>query len=360
MAAASQNPGQDAVRANSRELRRTLGAFAFPLIFYEGSTGVIRLANDAVTELTGVPVDALIGRRVAELVEHRDAAEASATGYRSGTVVSMAVRDRVLRADGTRVEVCAWARTVEVDGKLGVVALIVPVAELPRLGRDPAAPWRDLAPIAVGVVDDASRIVAISAEVDAILGTPANEWVGYSLADLIDPHDRVHLGQQDDGTPGRGGWETRMQHRDGRWIDVYVLSSPKAAHTSGARTVFALVGLSAGTPASGSERVVELESHLRRIGAEVRAAGVLDAVGMLPPAPDLPQLDELSTRQWEILSRLLQGDRVSTIAAALFISPSTVRNHLAAIFQKFGVHSQAALIQRLRQPSAPQSEQGAL
>ena len=79
-----------------------------------------------------------------------------------------------------------------------------------------------------------------------------------------------------------------------------------------------------------------------------------------PRRRTFPSWASSSTRQWEILSRLLQGDRVSTIAAALFISPSTVRNHLAAIFQKFGVHSQAALIQRLRQPSALQSEHGAL
>jgi DNA-binding CsgD family transcriptional regulator len=48
---------------------------------------------------------------------------------------------------------------------------------------------------------------------------------------------------------------------------------------------------------------------------------------------------------------LLQGERVPGIARSLFLSASTVRNHLTAIFAKFGVHSQEELIQLLRAQS---------
>jgi DNA-binding NarL/FixJ family response regulator len=61
----------------------------------------------------------------------------------------------------------------------------------------------------------------------------------------------------------------------------------------------------------------------------------------------------LSLRQWEVLSRLLQGDRVSTIAKELFLSPSTVRDHLSAIFERFDVHSQAELLLLLRGVEEP-------
>jgi two-component system nitrate/nitrite response regulator NarL len=55
-------------------------------------------------------------------------------------------------------------------------------------------------------------------------------------------------------------------------------------------------------------------------------------------------MKHLTSRQWEVLSRLLRGERVPTIAAGLFISQSTVRNHLAGIFERFGVHSQPELL----------------
>jgi two-component system nitrate/nitrite response regulator NarL len=56
----------------------------------------------------------------------------------------------------------------------------------------------------------------------------------------------------------------------------------------------------------------------------------------------------LTVRQWEILTRLLRGERVPTIASELFVSQSTVRNHLSAIFERFGVHSQPELLALLR------------
>ncbi|MGD9997420.1 MAG: LuxR C-terminal-related transcriptional regulator [Ilumatobacteraceae bacterium] len=49
-----------------------------------------------------------------------------------------------------------------------------------------------------------------------------------------------------------------------------------------------------------------------------------------------------------MLRRLLAGERVPSIARALYLSQSTVRNHLSVIFQRLGVHSQEELIQLLR------------
>jgi len=97
-------------------------------------------------------------------------------------------------------------------------------------------------------------------------------------------------------------------------------------------------------------RVSQLEQHLWRIAAEVEASGVLQHVGAMPDPARMPQLEALTVRQWEVLSRLARGQRVPTIAADMSISQSTVRNHLSAIFERFGVHSQAALLERLSAP----------
>ena len=99
------------------------------------------------------------------------------------------------------------------------------------------------------------------------------------------------------------------------------------------------------------DRVAELEGRLRRIAAELRAAGVMDDLANVQVATDHPQLAELTSRQREILVRLLNAQRVSLIAAELYVSPSTVRNHLTTIFSKFGVHSQAELLALLRSKS---------
>jgi DNA-binding NarL/FixJ family response regulator len=62
-------------------------------------------------------------------------------------------------------------------------------------------------------------------------------------------------------------------------------------------------------------------------------------------------LDGLSLRQRQIVAALAQGDRTPAIAAALFVSNSTVRSHLSAIFKAFGVGSQTELLSLLRRRS---------
>jgi DNA-binding NarL/FixJ family response regulator len=91
--------------------------------------------------------------------------------------------------------------------------------------------------------------------------------------------------------------------------------------------------------------------RVRTNSADWRSLASLLAVppGDDPPASEfLPGLPHLTSREQEVLTRLLDGQRVASIAAELFVSQSTVRNHLSAIFRKVGVHSQAALLRRLR------------
>jgi DNA-binding CsgD family transcriptional regulator len=101
------------------------------------------------------------------------------------------------------------------------------------------------------------------------------------------------------------------------------------------------------------ERAARLEDHLWRIGVELKAAGIFD----VPVASELrwsdPLIRELSGRQMQILHRLARGEQVSSIAESLYLSKSTVRNHLVAIYRKLGVHSQSELLARLRADAGP-------
>jgi DNA-binding NarL/FixJ family response regulator len=126
---------------------------------------------------------------------------------------------------------------------------------------------------------------------------------------------------------------------------------PLAGADLGSGTVFASAARGQSYAASPGDRIAELEMRLRRIAAEVRAAGIRDEVAGLAVLSYVPQFDQLTPRQAEVLDRLLQGQRVSTIANELYINPSTVRNHLAAIFQKLEVHSQSELLEYVRERS---------
>ena len=139
----------------------------------------------------------------------------------------------------------------------------------------------------------------------------------------------------------------RVRGPDGDWTPVRCVMSPLCDHNP-ARFGFGLWLLSrADDLESGIERTTRLEGHLWRIASEVQAA----EIGGLPKRADTwwadPVLRGVSERQSEILRRLIRGERVPAIARSLFLSQSTVRNHLCAVYRKVGVHSQSELLARL-------------
>jgi DNA-binding CsgD family transcriptional regulator len=96
------------------------------------------------------------------------------------------------------------------------------------------------------------------------------------------------------------------------------------------------------------QRIAELEGRLRRILGEVQDAGLLPELLDGVVRSDIPGFEQLSLRELEIITRMLHGDRVPTIAKGLHVSHSTVRNHLSKIYRKVGVRSQVELIEALR------------
>lgn len=337
-----------AVRASAAEFAQAVGACDFAVVVWELPDGVVALANDTASTLFDTSLPDLLGAKNVDLLGPRDAVGDSFAALSSRAVESLRAERHIATKDGcTPVQV--WSRAVEMDGALAAVALYIPNGDLGRLGRDPNAPWRDLAPVAIGSADLDWRIDAMSSDLCDIIGTAASDCIGAMLLDLVHPDDAAHLLDRKTANHPvpRSHCHVRFRHRDGRWTDVCVLVAPLGEGDPD-RVAFALLGLPQRPAGATADRVAELELRLRHIGTEVRAAGVLDELEAMPATSEHPQLSELSSRQWEILSRLVRGERVPTIARELFISQSTVRNHLASIYARFDVHSQAELLVLLR------------
>lgn len=134
------------------------------------------------------------------------------------------------------------------------------------------------------------------------------------------------------------------------WAQGYLLARPVSPRDITEH----LVAEAAGRPFAGSDHVAHLDVVAkRRRRRSVERAPDDPSRNQAPPGaePAVPVEGDFSDRQLEIMRRLVRGERVPTIARALFVSQSTVRNHLSVIFRKLGVHSQEELLQTLRQRS---------
>jgi DNA-binding CsgD family transcriptional regulator/PAS domain-containing protein len=328
------------------EIADGICAFHFPLVLRDELTGTILLANRAASRLIRTPVDQMVGRPASDFVQPAYEVAAASEALKRGAIEDLRARRRLNRSDGAPVEVLVWTKTMILDGRRCALTLLLPEEDLHRLERDPVKPWRDLAPIAVGTLDRSGRIVCVSSEVSVVLGGTPPEWVGRPIEGILADDDAQAVHQLVSSPAFTvTNRDVKLHSRNG---------TPKRASLMLARDrrpgqdsiAFAIIGSDSEVTVGAEDRARDLEVRLRRIGAEVRAAGVLDvlAAGELDIAQKFPELSEMSTRQWDILSRLRRGDRVATIAKELYVSPSTVRNHLSGIFRKFGVHSQAELL----------------
>jgi PAS domain S-box-containing protein len=242
-----------------------------------------------------------------------------------------------LDTNGTRVGLVSFA---SVDGLSTPFTPITALAKVPVPGQ-----------MVLGTVDSDWRISAVSDDIEEMLGLTAEELRGAPVLGAFHPEDVTSfLAAVEHARVGhRTVWVgARLRAKSGGWRPV----SAVLAALSEARPpplAFAFVSSSAGDDDSvGQGERARLEGELLRIATELRACGTVTRMPHGPDPSHSPALSRLTTREWEVLVRLVNGDRVQSIAADLFVSQSTVRHHLSSIFSKFEVHSQAELIRRLR------------
>jgi PAS domain S-box-containing protein len=253
---------------------------------------------------------------------------------------------RLRRTDGVEVPAYVWVHVLGSRRPARLAAAVLLDARVPLAVGTTDDEWR-----LIGSVDENWHLERISEEARTVLGWTAEQLTGATVLPAVHPGDLPELltGLAHVQETGRdAAVRLRVMRADGSyvWTRAHLSSFDDTAGF-----LFTLRPMAAGlTPAA--DRVGELERRLARIAAEVRgagvAAGLARAATEVPPATELPGLDTLTAREWEVLTELAQGSRVAGIARHLSLSEGTVRNHLSAVYRKLGVSSQAELLHLLR------------
>jgi DNA-binding CsgD family transcriptional regulator len=313
------------------------------------STRFIELSPQA-KELIGPDTD--IGLQLVapdERVQAEAVTRAAAEGAIDGTEVR---RHRWHRPDGSTVEVTVRARVIRVDGaSLGLwVArdLSRPTDDLILGSSGDAVDWpvsdRPHAPGVVATLDDRWRIrrLASADSLSDVLGE------GVAVTAITHPEDMARLlfafagaTTQVDDVAAR----VRLLPEGER---VAVNIAIGRVGDGSWRLVFTPVRGRETAQRGTSQRERDLEASLQRIASELQGAGVMTESEAAVDVLRVPGVSQLPERQREIVVRLVRGERVGTIASELYLSANTVRNHLSAVFRKFGVHSQQELLVLLR------------
>jgi len=306
--------------------------------------------SDKAAELFGTTAEGGVGLDYLSVSERPEEAAQTFRLVGERMLDGIRGRRRFRRSDGSSVElqISGWAVRSSSGPDLGLlIASEVSEDENAAIGGDAAPNSRTRAGFDFDDVqitlNDRWRIAYVSANAGTVLGRPSRELLASSILELTHRDDLAALLLAFARATTDRSADVRIRLRKDRsWRTVQAVITALEGDGS---LPFSLIAMPSIEPyAHDSTGTSQLAGHLRRIAAQIEAAGALAPLIETAAHLAIPAAPELSPRQWEIASRLLGGERVPTIAAEMYLSQATVRNHLSAIFQKFGVHSQRELL----------------
>ena len=297
------------------------------------SRRILEIDNSAATLLGGSPAS-LIGTNIIDLVvpPERAAAEAAVNLLASHAIVGYHGVRTLRKADGNDTTFRFWVRRSSLGANSAVLSLDAVDAE--------PFPWplsaSDVS-IALAITDHDWVIQHVSSDIQNILGQGPEAYEGTPVLALVKPVDvgdfLLAIGHLT-ADHGKATLRVHLRTAAGGWQRTHCLVVAMCRH-SPPRLGLAFASLPEPERPMSNPYVPEVDSRgdealdcMDRFSSQVSAGA-------------------FSTRQWEILTRLIRGERVKDIAKDLFLSTSTVRNHLTAIYRKFGVRSQAELLATL-------------
>jgi DNA-binding CsgD family transcriptional regulator len=282
------------------------------------------LANQRFADLAGEAAEGLIGRRLASITNEywRDAPIGAPTfdWLAHATVETIRVRGELGFHGRPSMPVRVWARTMEIDRRVWGVAAGAPDGGHAQLSEAADHIGRALERLLLAIVDDNWTVLAIGGEVAAEFGTPRSDVVGTPLWRWLTPEDHP----PDDDAEVGASRPMVLRRESGAVVPVSVLTA-RQPHSPRTR-VCGICPIETSRDSGGPAPFRRLTPGDRQRIAAVAA---------------------VTDRQWEILCLLMDGMTSAEIGDELFVSASTVRNHLCALFRKFRVRNQHELLRLL-------------
>lgn len=289
------------------------------------SMRLLELSANAA-ELFGVTPEQARGLDYLTVAEHPREAAMSFHLASEGLIDDLRGRRRYQTRDGRVLERRSYGRTIRCANGPHLGVFVVAGTESERdpavLGDQrsdgpslPVAEDRETTRVTVEIVGDRFRITRAEAQGTSRTG---RDVVGVPIGDLVHPDDTgaLLLTLARATTAAQAAAYLRWQSLDSAWERVMLE---------------VMMSQGAGGPTFDITVLREPSGSTPRL---------LGATG-------IPGLRELPVRQQEVLVRLTRGERVRQIANEMYLSESTVRNHLVAIFRRAGVHSQQELLTSL-------------
>jgi DNA-binding CsgD family transcriptional regulator len=336
-------PDQDVERIAAH----ALSGSPFAALVLARSTGLIVAASPAATQLLtsdGAPV---VGATLEHFTIDSPAPGPDPIGdaQRGGLEVR-----RVLRgADGGDLEVRMWVRSWGGHNNSAyVVVIIVPADATKIAGQPDDAQW----PAVTGTIGPDLMLDAVSSDATPLFGWSITDLIGRPIIDLLARSDVAScLTALNEAAAGDCAITLQVDvltSREPNGQDPTVLTCDMVVLPLRPGPSYSFVLLPVPAEPAGARVATDLSTVLSRLGRSAEIAQLVRVRTTGLTEADLPGLGYLTTRELEVLTRLLDGDRVPAIAAELFLSQGTVRNYLTSIFGKVGVSSQQQLLTLFR------------
>lgn len=192
-------------------------------------------------------------------------------------------------------------------------------------------------------IDSDQRIILWNEAAERLLGYTAEEVLGHPCFEVVAGKDRFGLprcamGCQEVTTAKEGGlistYEMVTRHKNGHevWLNVSILVVPGSV-PEGCAVVHLFRGINEQHQLEQFvEQLMTSVAKLPRLHSQQGGLTVgQDSASMVWPT--------LTSREMEVLRLLASGASTLAMAERLFISRSTVRNHIQNILNKLNVHS---------------------
>lgn len=176
---------------------------------------------------------------------------------------------------------------------------------------------------------------AIGADVEGCAGVPLPE---------LGLHASEDIAASLKGSEGFRNREAALIARDGAKLDCLVSAAP--VKIGGVPHVLVLMQDITERRRSETELLTAIEAVMQDTSSFSR--GIIEKLAQLrqpdPATLDAAELAQLTSREREVLGLMCQGHDDDGIARHLKLSRNTVRNHVATIYSKIGVHRRSAAI----------------